>query len=107
MLILKMTRLKHKRGRKSNYVKSLDNAIHKEAKSRALLRDNYKCKLCPSKLYLEYHHINYDIQGKELENDNLRWTATLCADCHDAVHKDLNHPWNPKNKHKKDIYGTN
>lgn len=100
-----MARLNHKRGRKSNYLKSLDNSNHRDAKRKALLRDNFRCKLCPRKVFLEYHHINYAVLGNEQDGKNLRWTATLCAECHQSVHNDLTHPWNPKNKQKKDIYG--
>ena len=103
--ISEVARLNHKRGRKSNYIKSLNNANHIKARLKALLRDKYKCKLCPNKIYLEYHHINYSILGKELDEDNLKWTVILCSKCHELVHKDLTHPWNPKNRNKRDIYG--
>lgn len=100
-----MARLKHKRGRKSNYVKYLDNPNHKEVRERCLLRDNFTCRFdgCSAKIRLETHHISYHVLGKELEDGNLIWCVTLCEKHHDIVHKDVNHIWNPKNKQKKAI----
>lgn len=104
-----MPRLKHKPGRKSNYALSLNNEHHREVKRRALVRDRH-CRYegCNSILYLELHHITYKLNGesiigKELENDNLKWTVTLCSKHHEAVHRNLNHKWNPKNFNKKHI----
>ena len=101
-----MARLKHKRGRKSNYVKSLDNDYHREVKRKALIRDGFKCKICQSTLFLELHHISYyvngvNIIGKELEY--LEWVVILCGKCHPEVHNNLTHKWNPKNWNKEPI----
>lgn len=101
-----MARLKHKRGRKSNYLKSLNNTYQRNARERCLIRDNFKCKICGAVAPLEWHHITYyvngaSILGKELENDNLKWTVMLCESCHQAVHNDLKHEYNPKNFFKK------
>jgi 5-methylcytosine-specific restriction endonuclease McrA len=98
-----MGRLKNKRGRKSNYVKSLNNDNHREAKRKALIRDKFMCKLCTNRIYLEYHHISYHVLGKELKGDNLKWTVILCENHHQEVHNNLNHEWNPKNPHKKSL----
>ena len=100
-----MTRLRNKRGRKSNYLKSLNNENHKLARERCLLRDNFTCRLpgCKTKHGLEFHHIDYKVLGKELIGDNLKWTCMLCEDHHTMVHKDKNHFWNPKNFNKKHI----
>lgn len=98
-----VARLQNKRGRKSNYVKSLSNNNHAEAKRKTLIRDKFHCKLCNNRIYLEYHHISYHVQGKELEGDNLKWTVILCEKHHQEVHNDLKHRWNPKNINKKCI----
>ncbi len=100
-----MARLQHKRGRKSNYLKSLNNPYQKRARERCLIRDNFKCKICGAIAPLEWHHIAYyingvSILGKELENDNLKWTVMLCESFHQAVHNDINHRFNPKNVFK-------
>ncbi len=85
-----MGRLKHKRGRKSNYVKSLNNPYHQEVRERALLRDKFQCQDCHSCLFLELHHIQYyvdgvNILGKEL--DYMDYVVILCEDCHKKRHK--------------------
>ena len=107
-----MPRLQYRRGRKSNYLKSLNNDYHKEVRRRVFVRDGFICrnKGCGSKLFLELHHIAYylpigeSILGHELEGDNLKWTVTVCDECHPAIHKDPCHIWNPKNKDKNCIY---
>jgi len=98
-----MPRLNHKIGRKSNYVKSLNNDYYKEAKRKALIRDKFSCKRCGSKIYLEFHHISYHILGKELEDDNLKWTVILCENDHQSVHNNITDIWNPKNQLKQHI----
>jgi hypothetical protein len=104
-----LSRLQHKPGRKSNYAKSLNNDYHREVKRRALVRDRH-CRYegCASILYLEAHHITYYVNGEsivshELEGDNLKWVVTLCGKHHPAVHGNLNHKWNPKNRNKQPI----
>ncbi len=101
-----MARLQHKRGRKSDYVKSLNNDNHREVKRRALLRDKFSCKVCSSKIKLELHHITYklngtDYIGKELEN--LEWVVILCETHHQEVHNKTDHIWNPRNFKKQPV----
>jgi hypothetical protein len=105
-----MSRLQHRRGRKSNYVNSLDNDYHREVRRRVLVRDGFRCRNngCGSKLFLEAHHIAYYVGGKsivghELEDDNLKWVVTTCGECHPAIHLNLDHIWNPKNKNKRHV----
>lgn len=105
-----MSRLQHKIGRKSNYVKSLNNEYHKEVRRRVLLRDKFKCRFpgCESKIFLEMHHITYYINnmpilGRELESDNLKWCVILCDQHHSYVHSDLHHIWNPRNYNKQPV----
>ena len=98
-----MRRLKKKRGRKSNYLKSLNDPYYKEARRKCMIRDRFKCKRCGSKILLEFHHISYHVLRKELEGTNLKWTVILCENCHELVHNDINHQWNPKNKNKTPI----
>ena len=103
-----MARLKHKRGRKSKYVKSLDNDYHREVKRKALIRDGFKCKNegCNSTIFLELHHITYHLNGQSIigtELVNLQWVVIVCEKCHQQIHDDLNHKWNPKNWNKEPI----
>lgn len=105
-----MSRLQHKKGRKSNYVKTLGSEYDKEVRRRVLLRDGFQCKYkgCFSKIFLEKHHISYyvngeSIIGKELEGDNLKWLVTLCDYHHTQVHADPLHKWNPKNRNREHI----
>ncbi|MGV3695529.1 HNH endonuclease [Flavobacterium sp.] len=102
-----MGRLNHKKGRPTNYRKSLkSNPYWDEVKRRIRLRDNFKCIECGSIIRLETHHITYyvggiSIVGNELEH--LNWLVTLCETCHQKVHNNPNHRFNPKNKNKVKI----
>lgn len=103
-----MARLKHKRGRKSNYVKSLDNDNHREVKRKALIRDDFQCQNegCSSTIFLELHHITYWLNGQSIIGNellNLQWVVIVCENCHQKIHDDLGHKWNPKNWNKKSI----
>jgi 5-methylcytosine-specific restriction endonuclease McrA len=49
----------------------------RNAKARALDRDNYQCCLCGSETGLQVHHIRVDGRPYALEN-----LQTLCMDCH-------------------------
>lgn len=94
-----MSRLQHKRGRKSNYSKSLNNENHLEVRRRALLREGFACKVTGKKIGLELHHIDYKYLGKELEN--MEWVVIVNSEVHQQIHNDINHKWNPKNPNKK------
>ena len=101
-----MGRLSHKRGRPSKYRKSLHGWYWNEVKRKIRLRDKYRCVVCGNRLNLEVHHIAYkvggiSILGKELEH--LEWLALVCEDCHQAIHKNTEHPLNPKNFHKQNM----
>ena len=95
-----MSRLQDKRGRKSNYSKTLDSDYWREVRMMVMARDR-KCKICGSTLYLEVHHLTYfapdgtKINGKE--KDCLKRLILLCSCCHQKVHKDKSHEYNPKN----------
>lgn len=101
-----MSRLSRKRGRKSNYSKSLNNDYHKEVRRKTLLRDKFKCKICDSNLFLELHHITYYVDGKSIigvELEFMQWVVMLCEECHQEAHDDEKHIYSPKNKNKKSI----
>lgn len=99
-----MGRLKHKKGRKSNYLKSLNNEYQRTVRERCLIRDRFQCRICGKKTNLERHHITYYINGQSIvgsELDYLEWNVILCENHHQEVHDDINHKWNPKNKNKE------
>ena len=102
-----MGRLKHQRGRPSNYRKSLqENAYWEKVKRKVRIRDNFQCVVCGGKTRLETHHIAYYVGGIPVigrELGNLNWLATLCERHHAAAHPGPAHPFNPKNPEKKDI----
>lgn len=87
-----MSRLNRKRGRKSNYVHSLNSDNWKELKRKVLVRDR-RCVICGSSLYLETHHLHYRNKG----NEKLEDLVLLCAKCHQKVHNDKYHKFNPVN----------
>ena len=98
-----MSRLNRKRGRPSNYRKSLKNPYWERVKRKVRIRDNFKCLICGSKTKLETHHITYYVNGTSIvgkELDHLEWIITLCEYDHQKVHNNLNHFFNPKNTHK-------
>lgn len=80
-----MARLQHRKGRKSNYVKSLNTDYHREVRRRALIRDGFQCVDCNTKLNLELHHISYAHRGCEL--DYMEDVVILCEKCHQKRHK--------------------
>jgi hypothetical protein len=100
-----VSRLQHKRGRKSNYLKSINNENQKAARERCLLRDGFQCRFpgCKKRIGLEMHHIDYKVLGIELEGDNLKWCVMLCEENHSGVHDDFRHEWNPYNPLKKPV----
>lgn len=102
-----MSRLNRKRGRPSNYRKSLkNNAYWLRVKRKVRIRDNFKCVVCGAKTKLETHHITYYLHGKSIigkELEHLEWLVTLCETHHQEAHDQLTHPFNPKNKFKKSV----
>ncbi|MEK0369755.1 MAG: hypothetical protein QQN55_01170 [Nitrosopumilus sp.] len=104
-----MSRLFSKRGRKSNYLKSLNSPQWNIVKRRVRIRDNFTCIIhgCGKQANLETHHITYMVFGFSIvgeEINYLEWMATLCEDCHHEVHKKKNHPLNPKNPFRINVF---
>lgn len=99
-----MSRLHHKKGRPSNYRKSLkDNPYWEQVKHKVKLRDDFKCAECRTTIRLEVHHITYYVNGKSIvgnELEHLNWMVTLCEDCHSLAHSSITHKYNPKNPNK-------
>jgi 5-methylcytosine-specific restriction endonuclease McrA len=84
-----MSRLQHKRGRKSKYASSLNSDYWKEVRQRVIARDRC-CQKCGSRLFLEVHHKTYEVNGisiKGNEINHLDKLVLLCAECHKKEHK--------------------
>jgi len=84
-----MSRLQHKRGRKSNYVRELGQSEYwREVRQLVIARDR-SCRLCDSKLYLEVHHLRYYVNGISIvgrEKEFLSELQLLCSKCHAKIH---------------------
>jgi 5-methylcytosine-specific restriction endonuclease McrA len=83
-----MSRLQHKKGRKSTYALSLKNQNWQDVRKLIIARDR-KCQHCGSVLFLEVHHKTYyengvSIVGNEL--NHLNKLILLCAKCHQNEH---------------------
>ena len=96
-----MARLKHKRGRPSNYRKSLQqNPDWEKVKRKTRIRDGFQCVLCPSKIRLEAHHTTYKVDGESIvgkELEHLEVVVTVCEKCHQEIHSNPKHELNPRN----------
>ena len=66
-----------------DYKKYLRSDYWDNIKNQVLKRDNYRCRLCNSKVDLQVHHRTYE----NLENEKLEELITLCKKCHYVTHK--------------------
>lgn len=55
-------------------------------RQRVFRRDKFRCVLCGSATNLEVHHITYKRLGAEDISDLI----TLCDDCHETIHDQVN-----------------
>jgi 5-methylcytosine-specific restriction endonuclease McrA len=55
---------------------------------RVLERDNWRCQVCGSMQNLQVHHLKLRSQSGGDEEQNL---ITLCAQCHELVHREANY----------------
>ncbi|WP_196018106.1 HNH endonuclease [Alistipes senegalensis] len=86
-----MSRLQHRLGRRSNYVRGLQSPEWREVCRRVRLRDGHRCQLCGKTYTLEVHHLTYyDDCGHSIvghESEHLDKLITLCGDCHQKQHR--------------------
>jgi len=90
-------------GRPSAYLKSLDNEYWQEVRRHVLKRDHYHC-VCCARVADDVHHISYRVQGKSIvgkELNYLNWVVAVCRVCHDAIHNNATHIYNPDNLNRK------
>lgn len=85
-----MSRLQHKKGRPSNYVKTLRTPYWQEVCRLVRLRDGHRCQRCGKRTCLEVHHTTYYVNGRSIvghEKEHLDKLITLCAECHQREHR--------------------
>lgn len=61
----------------------LPAAEYDRLKRYVLRRDKWRCRACGYRNNLSVHHVHYRSSGGGDTPENL---ATLCSDCHDAIH---------------------
>jgi len=84
-----MSRIQHKRGRKSNYARSLSQNEYWQGVRKIILARDRSCRVCGSMLYLEVHHDRYYVDGVSIignEKEHLKELILLCAECHKKHH---------------------
>lgn len=85
-----MSRLKHRRGRPSNYRLTLRSPYWEGVARQVRMRDGHRCRLCGSRVELEVHHLSYrDEHGQSIvghEAEHLGLLITLCSRCHEKQH---------------------
>jgi len=65
------------------YYQKLQDPRWKAKRLEILIRDNHTCQTCKSKSRLQVHHLKY--QGEPWEVDD-EFLVTLCGGCHKDVH---------------------
>ena len=70
---------------KAHYMQSPE---WKHKRALVLARDNFQCRICSSPSNLQVHHLSY----KNLYHEPLSDLATLCGDCHTAIHNKYGYP---------------
>ena len=66
----------------------LDATSYRELHRKVLKRDSWRCQFCSSMQNLQVHHLKFRSQLGGDEEQNL---ITLCADCHEQVHRKAGH----------------
>jgi 5-methylcytosine-specific restriction endonuclease McrA len=57
-------------------------------REEVLKRDGWRCQLCGKSSNLHVHHIN---SRSRLGDDTMRNLITLCANCHENLHRRAKH----------------
>ena len=63
----------------------LDSESYSELHRQVLERDGWRCQVCGSMHHLQVHHLKFRSQsGGDMEQNLI----TLCAECHEQVHRE-------------------
>jgi 5-methylcytosine-specific restriction endonuclease McrA len=62
----------------------LEPRSYKQLCRQVMERDNWRCQICGSRQNLQVHHRQLRSQQGPDEDSNL---ITLCADCHERLHR--------------------
>jgi len=62
----------------------LDATSYRDLHRRVLERDGWRCQVCGSMQHLQVHHLKLRSQAGSDVEQNL---ITLCAECHERVHR--------------------
>ena len=76
-------RAKRRKKKKDSYAQYLESSQWKKIRRRALDRDKHKCLACGQKAE-HVHHIRYP---KNLGEEKMEWLYSLCASCHNEIHR--------------------
>lgn len=76
-------RAKRRKKKKDSYAKYLEGPVWKKIRAAALERDKRTCRACQGRATV-VHHIRYP---KNLGEEKMEWLYSLCAPCHDAIHR--------------------
>lgn len=64
----------------------LDPEGYKALCRQVLIRDSWRCQNCGTSENLQVHHVQW---RSRLGNDSLENLITLCASCHETLHRNL------------------
>jgi predicted HNH restriction endonuclease len=67
----------------------LDPEPYNQLRKQVLQRDGWKCQFCGSRQNLHVHHRQLRSQQSDDDDSNL---ITLCAECHELIHRKLAPP---------------
>jgi hypothetical protein len=76
-------RAKRRKKKKDSYSKYLAGDKWKKIRALVLERDKKRCRACGKRAQV-VHHIRYP---KNLGEEKLEWLFSLCAPCHDEIHR--------------------
>jgi len=62
----------------------MDRKSYDQLRKQVLQRDGWKCQVCGSRQNLQVHHQQLRSQQGDDDDSNL---ITLCADCHEEIHR--------------------
>ena len=62
----------------------LPSAEYRELRNQVLRRDGWRCQLCGASRNLHVHHLK---SRSRLGDDAMKNLITLCATCHESLHR--------------------